>query len=300
MITNRFKKWYFSEYPLFTKFFFMKTAITSNDEGFRNPLTLALQQFRHPNFTQQSLARVQNRADLLRWLYRYVTFNGIFAGGVANLAGEVHIQTALFRDPHDEWPLFADRSANIAARIFFAAEDEYANHRQLNGAVIHHHRYLAQLFLRSVADFWQISPALFQQHYGYDYAPLQQTLQAVLRGYCVNQTNTEETLFRGIGFHLGSEHLADGEFCTLDAYLRETQPDLVRHLRKLGKPNAYTWVAVHTTVEAEHAEHAVAAAEEAVLYYNGAYDRQQARQWILEGIAQFAQVQEQFFAQILG
>lgn len=262
-------------------------------------MTAAVQRHRELDYTSMALKRIKTTTDLLRWLYRYVEFNGIFAGGVSNLAGELHIRQRLFRDAEATWSIFADRSANIAARIFFAAEDEYANERKISGRVIHHHRFLAQHFLRSLAEYWGISPQTFERGYAYEYAPLQQALQAVRRGYCIDQTNDECSLLRGIGFHIGSEHLADGEFTTIDHFLQSNYPDIVVHLRRTGKPNAYTWLAVHTIVEAEHAEHAFAAADEAVHYYNGAHSREQARQWILEGIDEFARVQKAFFEHIL-
>lgn len=266
---------------------------------FETQLRDTLANFQQSNPAKDSLAMIKDRNDLLKWLFRYVTFNGIFAGGVSNLSGEVHTRTALFQDKTDAWKTFADRSASIAAHIFYAAEDEYGGHQHHTGRQLHHHRYLAGLLIKEIADFLGIAPADFEQRYCYSYPAMEQTLAAVLRGYCVNQINSEEILLKGIGFHLGSEHLADGEFNALDGYLRQTQPEMVQHLRHKGKPNAYTWVALHTTVEAEHAEHAIIAATEAARFFSGNANPQQAQQWILDGIAQFAQVQAAFFAHIL-
>ena len=48
-----------------------------------------------------------------------------------------------------------------------------------------------------------------------------QTLGCVDRGYCQEQKNTEETLLRGLGFHIGSELLADEEFnLIVDGFLQ--------------------------------------------------------------------------------
>src|SRR6185295_4655061 len=147
--------------------------------------------------------------------------NSIFGSGVANLAGEIGARQNLFRDADEPAALIADRSVEVAAPFFFAAIDEFggAGHRST-------HRTLAQATLKGAGCFL-----------GYDGATLNRLAEPNLRtltamdkvraGYAINQQVGEQELFRAIGFHIGSEVLADEEFNLLDGFLRAEYADLV-------------------------------------------------------------------------
>ncbi len=103
-----------------------------------------------------------------------------------------------------------------------------------------------------------------------------------------------------MGFHVGSEILADREFVIIDQALKEKRADLVGHLKKtkveiLGeKHDAYYWVHIHTGVEAEHFDAALRGVNSALRFYAGTHDPAEVKGWILGGFATFAKVQSEF------
>ena len=103
-----------------------------------------------------------------------------------------------------------------------------------------------------------------------------------------------------MGFHVGSEILADREFLIIDQVLKEKRPDLVAHLSAtkveiLGqKHDAYYWIHIHTGVEAEHFDAALRGVNSALRFYAGGHDPAEVKGWILAGFAAFAEVQGGF------
>src|SRR2546428_12956440 len=70
-----------------------------------------------------ALARTGRGGELLCALSRYIHFNSLFGGGLANLAGEIAARQALFRDRVVPVEKVADRRHGQWAGIFFAAID---------------------------------------------------------------------------------------------------------------------------------------------------------------------------------
>jgi hypothetical protein len=109
-----------------------------------------------------------------------------------------------------------------------------------------------------------------------------------------------------MGFHTGSEVLADQEFTLIDRHLRDQRADMVRALEATKielqgqKHDAYYWIRIHTGVEAEHFDAALAGANKALGYYAGPDDAGAVKRWILEGVAAFADVQGAFMASLGG
>lgn len=243
---------------------------------------------------KQALERIRTGADLLGTLSWYIYFNSIFGSGVANLAGEIGARQNLFRDPDESLEIASDRSVEVAARFFFAAIDEFggAAHRST-------HRTLAQATLKGSGSFL-----------GYEIAALNQIVEPNVRtltaidkvqdGYAINQHVDEQKLFRAIGFHMGSEVLADEEFNILDSFLRAEHADLVEHLKRARvsingvEVAAYHWIQIHTTVEADHFDAAMLGANLALRYYAGAESQARIKEWILDGFREFAAIQTDF------
>jgi len=243
---------------------------------------------------EQALGRITNGEQLLRTLSDYIYFNSIFGSGVANLAGEIGARQNLFRDADEPAALIADRSVEVAAPFFFAAIDEFggAGHRST-------HRTLAQATLKGAGCFL-----------GYEGANLNRLAEPNLRtltamdkvraGYAINQQVGEQELFRAIGFHIGSEVLADEEFNLLDGFLRAEYADLVEHLMRVRvsingvEVSSYHWIQIHTTVEADHFDAALKGANLALRYYVGAESPVRIKQWILDGFTEFAATQTAF------
>jgi hypothetical protein len=248
-----------------------------------------------PAFTR-ALRRIETDEQLLRAIGRYVQFNAIFGGGVANLAGEVAARQALFRDAAEPNALLSDRSVEVAAEIFSAAVDEFGSRA---AARRHTHRTLAQATLKGAGEFFGCDPPTLERIARSNPA----TLLAVGRvheGYGLNRALDDAALFRAMGFHIGSERLADEEFRLLDAFLREEHADLVHHLKNSdvaingATHPAYLWIQIHTTVEAGHFADAVVSANQALRYYAGNDSARQVKQWVLEGVTRFAEVQMDF------
>ncbi len=216
-----------------------------------------------------SLGLCTSPERLLWWMVQYVEFNRVFAGGVAALAGEIARCDQLFGGHETE----------IAANVFFAAIDEF---RAPDGSVATH-RALALKCLHAVAAHLQLDLADVRVS-----ECTTRAIAAVRAGYYVRDAD----VLTGIGFHIGSESLADGEFNLLDTFLREQYPELVGHLEAA---HAYTWVKIHGTVEAEHHQAAQQAAALATANYSGT----DAAEHIENGTLAFANVQDNFMRELL-
>lgn len=244
------------------------------------------------------LKRVGDEALLIRFLHRYTTFNGNFAGCVASLAGAFHVKQDVFRDRSENITNCSDRSAEIASHIFFAAEDEYADRRTKRRVT---HRQLAQELLKASLCFFRLTAGDFDRDFRLGNSA-RQACSSVINGYGVGTAGTEKDLFSGLGFHMGAEILADQEFQRLDTLLRRSFPELVRHLvstRVLDEHTCYDWVDIHTQVEDEHFCHAATAAELAITYYSGPTSKADLCAHLADGFHSFARLQRCFFGGIL-
>jgi hypothetical protein len=241
----------------------------------------------------ESLQGVISGGDLVCLLGRYIHFNSIFGSSVTNLAGEIAARQNLFRDADELIEIIADRSVEVAADIFFAAIDEFG------GPITSHrktHRSLAQATLKATGTYFGLDPSQINS-----IACLNESTRAAIhqvqQGYGVNQTMDERKIFHSIGFHLGSEILADEEFRILDSFLRTKYPDLVMFLEKTKviisgfQYAAYYWIRIHTSVEAEHFDVAVKGANRALRYYAGQESNACIKGWIINGVLDFAAVQ---------
>src|SRR2546428_3457420 len=103
-----------------------------------------------------ALERTGRGEELLCALSRYIHFNSLFGGGVANLAGEIAARQDLFRDADEPVEMAADRSVEVAAGIFFAAIDEFGGHSKIQRST---HRGMAQATLKATGCFFDLSPS---------------------------------------------------------------------------------------------------------------------------------------------
>jgi hypothetical protein len=270
----------------------MTSAVTRDD------LDLMLRAHRGEAALQAALDAADTPERLLQVLGRYVQFNSAFGPGVANLAGEIGARQGLFQDPDEPVRVVADRAAHVASDFFYAAVDEFDDRLTPWRDT---HRTLAQATIKGMG-----------QHLGYDAGRLNRLLEVdepareatrqVLAGYGVGTALDEQALFRAMGFHTGSEILADREFTLIDAHLRARQPDLVRALEPMTveilgeRHNAYYWIRIHTGVEVEHFDAALKGGNNALRFYAGPTPRETLKAWLLEGFADFARVQSGFMA----
>lgn len=231
----------------------------------------------------------ENIADTI---VKYVYFNRLFGAGVAHLASQLALQTSLFKDPREGSNLWNDRSMDVASGIFAAAIDEFGD-RGLSSHPTH--RKLAQAIIKGIAEYSGYEVEKVDLKY------IERMIDPKVRtGYGVAASLEENVLFRSIGFHIGSELLADQEFRTLDTALRTRYPKLVKTLEdatvKISGEDvpAYRWIGIHMSVEIDHFAHAVRAANVALQYYGGSQPKSKVRKQILQGIEEFAQFQHDF------
>ncbi|MBI3458718.1 hypothetical protein HY061_00435 [Candidatus Azambacteria bacterium] len=264
----------------------------------RNKIYIASENFSSKKFLGSILEKISSEKQIIDFTHRYSVFNGDFAGGVANLAGEFHIRGDIFKGDSDIDSI-NDRSSEIATEIYFAAEDEYAD-RKFKLRITH--RQLAQELLKAVLDYFKIDNASFQRLF-----PLNEKTKDVIKkvreGYCLNKESSEDDLFRGLGFHIGSELLADQEFNLLDQFLRDNYSDLVKFLENKNTNfddiKSYRWISLHMVVELEHLSRAFIAAERAIKYYKGKKSEKEVQGLIVKGFLNFAKLQKDFFSNIL-
>src|SRR5712692_316283 len=202
---------------------------------------------------ERTLSHIADKADFLRLFARYVHFNSIFGSGVANLAGAIAARQDLFRDLQEPATLTADRSVEVASYFFATAVDEFAgksDRRQYT------HRFLAQASLKAAAQFFGYGGSALDRS-----APLNKAtrmaVREVVQGYGLQQPMEEENLFSAMGFHLGSEILADAEF---------------RIPRFPGAAHASdSWVHLHARIAADHFALARTRSNRALFYYAGTH-----------------------------
>lgn len=240
---------------------------------------------------------------------RYIAWNGSFGSGVSSLAGKIGRSRSLFTEEGFPGPL-ADRSVLVASYFFDAARDEFDDratpyrdtHRCLAQAT------LAGLLERAVAqgeETWA-DPAHIEASLG-EPGWLLALRQRVAQGYGVGTPDDRPAIFEAIGYHLGSELLADREFSVIDAELRERQPDLVEDLGKrtvtiAGQPHrAYQWLEIHSghggAAEHDHFEWAIEGVTMAFRFVPES-ERAALEQRLLDGYRSFARDQREFFDRV--
>ena len=237
---------------------------------------------------------------LLSVFARYIQFNSAFGPGLANLAGEIAARQGLFRDAEEPVRILADRAAEVAADFFYAAVDEFDDRATPWRDT---HRTLAQATLKAAAIHLGYVPEDLDRLVVVGEAT-RESLRLVWEGYGVGAKVDDRRLFRGMGFHTGSEVLADQEFVVLDRALKARHPEVVAGLQRTKVPllgeqhDAYYWIRIHTGVEAEHFDAALAGVNKALRYYAGRDPLPAVKSWILEGISSFASVQAAFMARL--
>jgi len=245
-----------------------------------------------------ALEQAARPEQLLSVMGRYIQFNSAFGAGLANLAGEIAARQGLFQDPAERLRVAADRAAEVASDFFYAAVDEFDDRATPWRDT---HRTLAQATLKGLGAFFGYSDERLNDAVRINEAT-RTAMQQVWDGYGIGARLEEPRLFSAMGFHTGSEILADQEFVLIDRHLRRRRPDLVRALETSRVPilgqqhNAYYWIRIHTGVEAEHFDAALEGVGNALRFYAGARPAEAVKADILEGFARFAAVQSGFMS----
>ncbi len=272
--------------------------MTALDEAyFRSLVDMAGVQAR----VRERLATLVDDARLLRFFLHYASWNGSFANGVAALTSLIGRQRGLFREAGFPQAV-ADRSNFVASFFFDAARDEYDDHINPQRDS---HRCMAQASLIAMKDFFGLPDALLDESEPDEVRALN---HGVLVGYTGLEHERQGALaqtFAAMGYHLGSELLADAEFSLIDEHMRAHRQALVQHLMRStvtlagATHRCYAWVGVHSGhgggVEADHFEHAAHGARSALAYAPaGTVDEALAA--LAAGFRRFDQDHSRFFA----
>lgn len=233
---------------------------------------------------------------LLNVLCRYIQFNAAFGPGLANLSGEIAARQGLFRDKDEKVRLISDRAAQVASDFFHAAVDEFDDRATPWRDT---HRTLAQACLKGMGGYFGFSSEKLDEILSLNQGT-QDAIDRVFFGYGVGAKLEDQRLFGGMGFHAGSEVLADQEFTIIDEVLEEKLPEMVQALKGMRvelvseKHNAYYWISIHTSVEADHFDAALQGVNNALRFYVGPDAPDTVKGWVLEGFRSFAKVQGDF------
>ena len=244
----------------------------------------------------------------VRFLGRYSSWNGFFGSGVATLAGKIGRSRGLFLDTEQPIRALADRSVYVASYFFDAARDEFDDHDTVHRDT---HRCLAQSTLKGLIDYEiaqgnsQLADAGFVNELLDDPVWLTEMNARVASGYGAGSADEHAALFNAIGYHLGSELLADAEFSIIDSILRNEAPELVDHLLTTqvniaGQDHGgYYWISIHSGhgggAEADHFDWATQGARLAFRFVPPTHHSALRRQ-MHQGFEAFARDHRKFFA----
>ena len=245
---------------------------------------------------------MRSHLSLLRFVGRYTSWNGLFGSGVATLAGKIGRSRSAFLDPSQPIIALADRSVFVASFFFAAARDEFddssTEHRDT-------HRCLAQAFVAGLASFSQLRDPAQLNALLADPIWLMTLQQRVAMGYGAGSPDDAAHIFRSMGYHLGSEVLADQEFSLIDKALRHSDPELVSFLERerfeiAGESHSsYQWLNIHSGhgggVERDHFEWAVQGVQKG-FFYTPKGQHEEMREQIMRGFGDFARDHSEFFA----
>lgn len=251
----------------------------------------------------------QDLPSFVKFFARYTSWNGVFGASVASLAAKIGRSRSLFVE--EGFPShIADRSVLVASYFFDAARDEFddrdTKHRDT-------HRCLAQAALAGLIESvaGTSNAALSDPEkvalLCADPSWLVHLRQRVATGYGHGWPDERSAIFRAIGYHLGSELLADREFSVMDSELRRLQPKLIEKWSNLevtiaGQSHrAYQWIRIHSGhgggAEADHFAWAVRGVELALRYTPQTEVKAQ-EEWIAEGYLDFVRDHREFFARV--
>ena len=281
----------------------MDTAFTRSDLDARHDFDAS-----HHLVLDAMRTAFATRAGRLRFVGRYAAWNGMFGSGVSALAGRIGRSHQLFKDPEQPIAAVADRSVYVASYFFDAARDEFDDRDTVHRDT---HRCLAQSVIQGLIDHdaahgspWDpagVNALLREPSW------LVALMDRVAEGYGAHGEETPAVAFSAIGYHLGSEVLADQEFSLIDAELSASEAGLVEWLSNhavqiAGQAhNAYQWIRIHSghggAAEADHFDWALQGVRRA-LRFTAPGDREAARAHILSGFDAFAKDHDAFFRQV--
>jgi hypothetical protein len=237
---------------------------------------------------------------LYYFMQRYAYFNSYAGSLVARLASSIGISYQLFRQDGIKVIDQSDRGLEIAAKVLAATIDEHAD----AGAQHLPHRTLAQVTLQAIGEYAELTPYELNQ---VAQAPIWMHMIIVdlINGY-QGKIDNLEAIVKALGFHIGSELLADQEYSLIDKVIRHTNRGIGFDAWLQGKQvnvggkrlSPWYWVVVHgkynsSGVEAEHFELALDALNLVAEYRPES--NEQIWSWAVQGFLSFAELQQRLF-----
>jgi hypothetical protein len=238
---------------------------------------------------------------LYYFMQRYAYFNSYAGSLVARLASSIGISYQLFRQNEVAVIDQSDRGLEIAAKVLAATIDEHAD----AGAQQVPHRTLAQVTLKAVSEYAKLGDNELNQ---VAQAPawMQAIITDLINGY-QGKIDDLEAIVTALGFHIGSELLADREYSLIDKVVRYTNRGSGFDAWLQGKQvevggkrlSPWYWIVVHgkhnaSGVEADHFELALDALN--LLAEYRPESNEQIWQWASRGFLDFAELQQRLFA----
>jgi hypothetical protein len=238
---------------------------------------------------------------LYYFMQRYTYFNSFAGSLVARLASSIGISYKLFQNKETSIIEQADRGLEIAAKVLAATIDEHAD----AGAQHVPHRTLAQATLKAVGEYARLSDIELNK-IGETPKWMETIIDDLIAGY-QGKIDHPQALATALGFHIGSELLADQEYSLLDKVVRYTNRGRGFDAWLQGKQveiegkklSPWYWVVVHgkhnaSGVEAEHFQLALDALNLFVQDRPESHDLIFA--WAADGFLQFADLQQRLFS----
>jgi hypothetical protein len=237
---------------------------------------------------------------LYYFMQRYAHFNGFAGSLVARLASSIGLSRELFVQAGDPVVDRSDRGMDIAANVLAATIDEHAD----CGAQKITHRTLAQILMQSLGEYAQLSDSERN-----DIAETPQWLQSVVSDFIAGyqgKVGDLEALATALGYHVGSELLADREYALIDKVVRYNHRGEGYDAYVQGKQvevngkrlSPWYWIVVHgkhnaAGVEADHFQLALDALNQLAAYRPESADTILA--WASKGFLDFAELQQRLF-----
>lgn len=254
---------------------------------------------------EQALGRaMRSNKGLVRFFARYTSWNGFFGSGVAALAAKCGRSRKVFLDRTQDIEQLADRSVFVGSFFFDAARDEFDDRDTVHRDT---HRCLAQATLSGLIEYSRLSDAAEINALLDDPIWLEALHERVAAGYGARSADTPAAIFRAMGYHLGSEVLADEEFSLIHTAMEQSNPELVTWLDAheveiAGQShNAWYWVKIHSGhgggVEADHFAWAVKGVRRGFQFSDPRLHPELKKQVFL-GFADFARDHEEFFSNV--
>lgn len=240
---------------------------------------------------------------LYYFMQRYAHFNGYAGSLVARLASSIGLSRDLFNQTGVAVTDRADRGMDIAAKVLAATIDEHAD----CGAQQITHRTLAQIAMQSIGEYAELSERELNQ-----IAETPEWLNDVVRDFIAGyQGKVEdlEALATALGYHVGSELLADREYSLIDKVVRYTHRGEGYDAYVQGKQvevagkrlSPWYWIVVHgkhnaAGVEADHFQLALDALNQMVEYRPESAET--ILGWASKGFLDFSELQQRLFLEM--